>query len=149
MTTKSWPKKVNIHRKCSASYIMSILKYYMQLQTMVEKSDYNRKITPELLQCNRRETKTVLIARFGMLDCGKNFKGTQRETCNECNVTDDESHRLNDCPKYSQLNFCNNTEKVDFLQIFSRDVRVLKEHIHYISKVWNVRNANGTMNSIE
>ena len=93
-----------------------------------------------------KETKAIIIARFGMLECGKNYKGTQREICNTCSLLDDENHRLNYCPKYRNINLCDSTVKVDFQDIYSRDHSVLKEMIKVISKVWNIRNANGTMN---
>lgn len=55
----------------------------------------------ELMNCNKEETKTIIISRYGMLECGKNFKGTKNLECNESSAVDDESHRLNSCIKYS------------------------------------------------
>ena len=83
----------------------------------IERNDYNRKPLPELMYYSKRETKVIITARFSMLECGKNFKGTQSETCNVCNVKDDEDHRLNHCTKYRNINLCDDTEKVDFREI--------------------------------
>ena len=107
---------------------------------------YQRAISNELLKCNRTETKAIMIARFRMLECGKNFKGTQSAICSVCSILDDEAHRLNYCTQFEHINYCNSVTKIDFAQVFSNNVDILKEIIHSLSKVWNVRNANGSMN---
>ena len=81
-----------------------------------------------------------------MLQCGKNYKGTMNELCNQCNSTDDENHRLNHCIKWRNINYFVATEKVDFDLIFSPDIEVLRHLKKKISRVWNTRNAHGTMN---
>ena len=59
-----------------------------------------------------------MIARFGLLECGKNFKGTQSEMCTECNCVDDENHRLNHCIKQRNINLYDQTEKVDYTEYY-------------------------------
>ena len=113
----------------------------------IKDTNYKRAPAKELMNCNKKETKTILISRYGMLECGKNFKGTKSLECNECSAVDDESHRLNSCIKYSDINFCNTDSKVDFKLIYSNNVNVLKDMVHKISRVWNVQNAHGTMNT--
>ena len=83
-----------------------------------------------------------------MLECGANYKGTLNENCNVCNRIDDEYHRLNDCTKYSNINFCGSDNKVDFSKIYSGDIDILRELIPTIEKVWNTKCAHGSMNSI-
>ena len=112
----------------------------------LEESTYIRGPSPELLLCNKHETKTLMIARFGMLECGKNFKGTMNEICNTCNVTDNENHRLNECPTYKNVNFFESQQKVDFNDVFSKDLNILRPVIKQIEKVWNVRTGHGSMN---
>ena len=107
---------------------------------------YGRGVTPEILLCNKQETKTLITARFGMLECGKNFKGTMSETCNRCNVVDDENHRLNDCPIHKNVNLFETQHKVDFNDVFSTNINILRPVLKEIEKVWNVRNAHGSMN---
>ena len=51
---------------------------------------HTRKPCDEILQCTKQETKTIITARFGMLQCGCNFKGSNNITCNKCGVVDDE-----------------------------------------------------------
>ena len=106
---------------------------------------YERKPQTEITQCTKQETKTLIIARFGMLECGRNYKGSMNETCTTCNLLDDENHRLNFCIKYREHNFHDSVEKEDFKQIFSEDIHVLRNAIHRIEKVWNIKTAHGTM----
>ena len=68
-----------------------------------------------------------------------------RENCVECNVTDDENHRLNHCRKFRDVNLSNHTRKVDFQKIHSNDRTEINEILNEIGNVWNLRNANGTM----
>ena len=112
---------------------------------IIQNDTYERTPQHEILQCTKQETKTLIIARFGMLECGANFKGTLREFCDTCKQTDDESHRLNYCPKFKELNRYDSTDKVDFANIFSNDINTLKQIIYEIERVWNVKTAHGTM----
>ena len=105
---------------------------------------YQRKVREEVVHCTKYEAKTLLIARFGMLECGKNYKGTMKETCATCSVLDDENHRLNSCPMFSSVNNYGK-EKVDFNNIFSHDPDVFRDAIRSIGNVWNTRTAHGTM----
>ena len=107
---------------------------------------YQRAPLNEILQCTKQETKTILIARFGMLECGKNFKGSMRETCNVCNEYDDENHRLNFCKRFNDINLSNSDRKVNFEDVYSTDIEVIKRVITQIEKVWNVKTAHGNTN---
>ena len=93
----------------------------------------------------KHETKTMMIARYGMLECGRNFKGSMKENCDHCNTTDDENHRLNYCIKLRTFNFHDVDVKVNFDDIYANDVYVLRNVILAIETVWNTRNAHGTM----
>ena len=110
-------------------------------------STYQREPLDILLQCTKQETKAILIARFGMLECGKNFKGTLKEMCTKCNTLDDESHRLNFCEKLKDINLCNSEQKANFNDIYSNDVRVVKGISACIEKVWNVKTAHGNVHN--
>ena len=111
----------------------------------IEDDNYQRQPAQELLSLNKQETKTVMIARFGMLECGINFKGTLKEVCKSCKKRDDENHRLNYCKRYKELNLANADIKTEFHLIFSKEVKTLRTIIPLIERVWNTRNANGTM----
>ena len=83
-----------------------------------------------------------------MLECGKNFGGTIGGTCSECNIYDDEEHRLNQCKKWKNINYLNSSEKIDFNEIHSDNVTTLRNVICKLQMVWNTKNAQGTMNRI-
>ena len=61
---------------------------------------YKREPQEDIVQCTKHEWKSLIIARFGMLECGRNFKGSLNELCNQCHQIDDKNHRLNYCIKY-------------------------------------------------
>ena len=86
-----------------------------------------------------------MIARYGMLECGNNFKGTMNAFCDSCKVLDDENHRLNYCEKYNDINFVSADEKIDFDLVYSRDINELRKILPRINDVWDTRNAHGTM----
>ena len=112
----------------------------------ISSHDYERNLRKEYTSLTRQETKTLIIARFHMLECGINFKGTLSSICNQCCTKDDENHRLNHCKRYQSINFYNETRKVDFTDVYSQDIDVLKQIIRNIEKVWNTKTSNGTMN---
>ena len=113
---------------------------------MLFQLSYQRKPNDEILLCTKQETKTLIIARFGMLECGYNFKAGMSEECNQCSVLDNEDHRLNYCVKFKGFNYCNSSEKVNFEDIYSNDMPTLRKTIPLIERVWNTKCAHGTMN---
>ena len=106
---------------------------------------YTRKPIPELHDLTKQETKTLVIARYGMLECGINYKNSKSTICPSCKITDNEDHRMNCCIRYKTTNFYDQKEKENFEDIYSTDVDVLKSIIRKIETVWNTRNAHGTM----
>ena len=80
-----------------------------------------------------------------MLECGKNYKGTMKEICDICQTLDDENHRINYCTKWRNVNFMESDDKKDFGLIFSNDVKSIKEIIPVIFRLWDTKNAHGTM----
>ena len=93
----------------------------------------------------KNETKTIMTARYGMLECGKNFKGTVERECHSCGVADDESHRLNICSKWEGKNLVGKDEKVNFQDVYSDNIQTLRKIVPHIQTLWNVKNAHGTM----
>ena len=93
----------------------------------------------------KKETKTVMAARYGMLECGKNFKGTVETECHSCGVTDDESHRLHSCTKWEGKNLVGKDEQVNFQDVYSDNINTLRKILPHIQTLWNVKNAHGTM----
>ena len=104
---------------------------------------YTRQPEPEIKLMTKLETKTTIIARYGMLECGTNFKGTHSTTCTNCGTTDNEHHRINECPKWKNLNADN--EMIDFNLIYSNSIDSIRHVISKIMNIWNTKCAHGTM----
>ena len=139
--------KIRLHDDCHKKE-QGILKPKTKTKHIIkhiESYEYQRAPLSEILYCTRQQTKTIMIARYGMLECGKNFKGSLRETCTHCNELDDENHRLNYCEKFQDINLYNSTCKVNFDDVFSSDEQIIKSVITHIEKVWNVKTAHGCM----
>ena len=87
------------------------------------------------------------MARFGMLECGKNFKGTMKEMCATCDAIDNEEHRLNECVSFRSTNYLDSDDKIPFHTIYSDDTENVRAIFSRIWNVWNVTNGRGGMNS--
>ena len=111
----------------------------------LDRRDYIRTPDNIILKTTKCEAKTIIMARYGMLQCGKNFKGTDEVKCKTCDVIDDENHRLNYCTQWKDTNLLNSDITIDFQNVYSNDIETLRVILPYIQKVWNVKNANGTM----
>ena len=96
----------------------------------------------------KNETKTILTARYGMLECGKNFKGTLNLNCSSCNVIDDENHRLNDCNRWRNTNNASLSVKCNFRDIHSTNEIELNNAIINLEKIWEFKYANGRMKKV-
>ena len=142
--------KERLHKECHETK-NNITKVKTKTESIIKQladTKYKREPRPEILQMTKHETKTIVTARYRMLQCGKNFKGTMKEICDTCNTIDDENHRLNDCIKWRTINLYDSAEKTDFYSIYSDNVDVLRHLITKIERVWNTQNAHGTMNEI-
>ena len=104
-----------------------------------------RRPLPETTNLNKQRTRTLIFARTRMLQCGQNYKGTMSDTCEQCQSLDDESHRLNDCMKWQEINNYSSVTKPNFNNIFSEDTSVLSHIIEQIEKTWDMRFTNGKM----
>ena len=61
--------------------------------------EYKRLPLKEMTQGTRQRTKTLILARHGMLECGANLKGTMSEKCQKCNVINNETDVYSDNDK--------------------------------------------------
>ena len=111
----------------------------------ISDKNYKRKPMGQTLKNDKNTTKALILARFGMIECGKNFRNKITQTCPQCETLDDEDHRLNFCIKWRDINFYDESEKVPFGEIYSCEEEKLKEMISRIKKVWNVEVENGQM----
>ena len=111
----------------------------------VDSDQYKRDFMDPIQKLNRYEAKVLILSRFHMLECGKNYKGTLPESCPMCNVSDDEHHRLNHCVRYRSTNLYECAEKLDFDNIYKSDFTFVRKMIDVIGKVWNMRTGQGSM----
>ena len=125
------------HETPTESKINSKTRYIYDILTT---SDYARNPLRELCHQSKETTRTIIVARNGMLECGKNFKGTMKEMCSKCEVIDDENHRLNECKNVDRT-----PNRTNFDDIFSDNEKVLGSIINEIQNVWELRYANGRM----
>ena len=97
-----------------------------------------------IIKGDKQKARTIFLSQNRMLECGSNFKGTIAELCPQCNVKDDENHRLNICPKWTERNNHSKTW-VDFDNIYAETEEEINSVICEIEKVSEVRFANGKM----
>ena len=86
-----------------------------------------------------------MMARYGVLECGSNYKGTMREMCDMCNCIDNEDHRLNYCIRLRLTNLYESIEKIEFNKIYSENIVDIRSVTKSVEKVWNTHTANGSM----
>ena len=107
------------------------------IHNKLQNDTYSLRPLTELISSNKIETKTIILSRNGMLTCGSNFKATIPEVCRECQLVDNENHRLNHCPQWQDTNFFNNDTKAEFMDIFSDNSQKLSPIIQSIQRVGN------------
>ena len=112
---------------------------------IITSSTYKREPQNSILKTSKRESRTIMMARYGVLECGKNYKGTMREICDTCNCNDDENHRLNHCTKWKSVNLHESKEKLDYTQLYSNSLVDIRHVTNVIEKIWNTHTANGSM----
>ena len=115
------------------------------IHKILENSVYTFQPLSELIISNKIETKTIILARNGMLTCGRNFKATIPEECRECRLVDNEDHRLNKCPQWHETNFVNHDTLIEFTDVFSDKREKLSPIIQRIQQVWELHTGNGAM----
>ena len=110
-------------------------------------SDEQERTTPKpSMNLTRLQTKAIIMARSGMLDCATNFKNKYKSTiCKECTMPDNENHRINECKKYSSINNHKRAEKFDFSIVFSDNVEELQTAAQAINMIWDLANGKNIM----
>ena len=133
----------NCHKKEGDIFVPK-MKTKSILETL-ETSDYKRNPCKEIMSLSKNECKSLIIARFGMLECGVNFKGTMKDECRSCGTVDNEEHRLNHCINVRDVNCYDETEKSPFNLIYSENVNTIRTMLTKIDKIWNVSMGHGAM----
>ena len=100
----------------------------------------------KILNKTKYLARVQIMSMFRMLDCGSNFKtGYRGVNCNSCNTTDDENHRINDCPKYKKRNLSNSSFSIDFESIYSKNDETVGRILYVISELWDLSSGKNTM----
>ena len=141
-------KKTWHHGKATATYIHTIASSEtfdrMETAALLELyTIYKREAQKEIFNSTKQETKTLMITRFEMLECGNNFRGSIEELCNIWKCID-ENHGFNYCIRWRDINLYDCNEKVDLNVIHSDSLHNLKPILSKIETVWNIKNAYGT-----
>ena len=116
---------------------------HQQLTTTTTKQE--RRPSTGVTNGSKLRAKSIILSRYGMLECGNNFKGTMPQTCQTCKTVDNEYHRLNECSIYEHLNYANSLTKCNFNDVYTDDTKILYPTISHIENVWEFRYANGRM----
>ena len=64
--------------------------------------------------------------------------GTTQHRCKECEIVDDENHRLNECHNYKNINRALLDEKINFAMVFSENEKELVNISREIMKIWSL-----------
>ncbi len=98
----------------------------------------------------RLQTKALLMARSGMLECAKNYKNKYKSTiCSKCKIEDDEVHRLNHCILHRDINNYDKHDKFDYNLVYSEQPEELSMAAKAILDVWDLANGRNTMRFTE
>ena len=84
-------------------------------------------------------TRSVIMAKYGMLLCRANYSaGTGEKNCDICGSLDDETHRINYCITYRNVNLYDRSEKLDFEKIHSNNMDDIIKVIDVVLKIWDL-----------
>ena len=116
------------------------------LVSKLKNDNYVRRPCTQTLNKSRHQCRARVMAMYGMLDCGKNFKtGYRGKNCPSCNVLDDENHRINFCKKYKNINLFDSALKIDFNFIYLGNEKTTKMIVEDVCELWNLHNGNNIM----
>ena len=62
-----------------------------------------------------------------------------------CNVKDDERHRINDCILYRNTNDYDKDDKFDFNSVYSENLEDIKKAAKKILGIWDLANGKNSM----
>ena len=118
-----------------------------RLIPILESEEYIRKPQP-YMEKTRLIARAYIMGRYGMLQCAVNFSnGYGSKICKKCKAEDDESHRINVCTEWADINLLNSSKKVDFDRIFSESQHESMQIVDLIVKMWDLGNNRNCMKS--
>ena len=78
--------------------------------------------------------------------CANNYANKYGgKICRECDTVDDESHRINHCEKYVNINRRANTEKINFDDIYCRNTEKVLNVVRAILSIWDLERGRNEM----
>ena len=104
-----------------------------------------------VLNRSKMGVRALIMGMSGMLDCANNFHNKYRtKECRECCKVDDESHRINDCVVFKDVNLYHSRLKFDFNSVYSENELTLDRAETVIRSVWILDNGkNSVRTSLE
>ena len=107
---------------------------------------YERKPYGRILEKDSLRAKAQIMGMCGMLECAQNFRHMfGGHDCKLCKVVDNEDHRINYCPNFSNRNLYYSRFSFDFKGIYSDDEDTVNRSIDVILCLWNLENGQNTM----
>ena len=89
---------------------------------------------------NKLVARAYIMGIYGMMQCAANFS-------NGCNVVDDESHRMNHCPKWGSINLADLDEYIDYDLIHAECEEDSMRVARLILTLWDLGNNRNCMAS--
>ena len=115
---------------------------------ILEDVNYSRKPEAFMKRNNKLVARAYIMGRYGMLQCAANFSnGYGGKNCRRCNVLDDETHRMNNCPEWSDINLLNDNECIDYNLIHTDNVDDSMKVVGQIIAMWDLGNNRNCMRS--
>ena len=118
-----------------------------RLLPLLESDEYVRK-PQHYMSKTKLIARAYIMGQYGMLQCAANFShGYGSKICGKCKVEDDESHRMNVCTEWSNINLVNSNTSVDFTHIFSANQAESMKIVEIIISMWDLGNNMNCMRS--
>ena len=91
--------------------------------------------------------KAYIMGKYGMLECSNNYSNKHGgKSCRECDAIDDESHRINHCRRFENINRRKSIEKINFDNIHCDDTEKVMNVVRCILSMWDLeRGKNETI----
>ena len=115
---------------------------------VLESPEYVRRPQSFMKTNNKLMARAYIMGRYGMLQCAANYStGYATKDCRECDMTDDENHRINHCRLWLNTNLFSSCDKLNFEDIYSDDRSKSLKVIERILLMWDLGNGRNIMRS--
>ena len=114
----------------------------------IEGEGYVRQPQSFMTKHSKLTARAYIMGRYGMLQCAANFShGYGGKNCTTCGVEDNESHRMNHCSEWSDINLANSEDCIDYELIYSENDDESITVVHKIFTMWDLGNNKNCMRS--